>query len=153
MRLSPLFFIFLSKLTKSQCPPSDLPNPNSPNKQCDCDDGNIKTEVISGAIWPAWGTLNDQGIILPPANCSGTSCWRANVTCSVRVSGNVSKQPTWTWNWIPTVQYPLGDKNFYSLHKQFLTYFWCPLRHMVIAVDTNLAKDTECELIIITHHS
>lgn len=115
MRLSPLFFIFLSKLTKSQCPPSDLPNPNSPNKQCDCDDGNIKTEVISGAIWPAWGTLNDQGIILPPANCSGTTCWRANVTCSVRVSGNVSKQPTWTWNWIPTVQYPLGDKNFYSL--------------------------------------
>merc|ERR1712066_398713 len=115
-----LFLAFFNKNSFSQCPASDLPNPNNPNKQCDCDNGNLTTNIIAGTIWPAWGTLNDEGIILPPANCSGTTCWRANVTCSFKLKGDkVSKNKNnpvvWSWNWIPTVQYPLGDKHFYNL--------------------------------------
>ena len=111
-----LFLIFFTKNAFSQCPASDLPNPNGSNKQCNCDNGNLTTNIIAGTIWPAWGTLNDEGIILPPANCSGTTCWRANVTCSFKLKGNqIDRNPKWKWNWIPTVQYPLGDKNFYKL--------------------------------------
>jgi len=79
---------------------------------CDCT-GIGDLDVVSGQIWPAWGQVveNDDGttMITPPANCTGTTCGRANVTCSI--GKKMSENVEWSWSWVPKVQYPRGDKS------------------------------------------
>lgn len=97
------------------------------------------TEVIAGPIWPAYGHVkyiypNDNEqlqpesyVIIPPADCQGSNCWRANVTCEfssnlIRNYNPKNFQVTWKWYWTPEVQYPLGNKNFYEDNKNSLLF-------------------------------
>jgi len=95
---------------------------------CSCDDFH-ENDVDAGAIWPAYGHVvynypNDNEnlqptsyYIVPPADCAGSNCWRANITCSFNSkfieNFNVDEfLVSWNWFWEPTVQYPLGMKNW-----------------------------------------
>ena len=46
-------------------------------------------------------------MIAPPANCTRTTCGRANVTCTIKSAQDVE----WQWTWLPKVQYPRGNKS------------------------------------------
>ena len=48
-------------------------------------------------------------MIAPPANCTGTTCGRANVTCTIEKTAGQNVE--WQWTWLPKVQYPRGNKN------------------------------------------
>lgn len=110
--------ILVSSL-RAQCPPDQLPPPPGLTS-CECGDVNMTTNVVAGTIWPAYGVVTQDGgtaemVIIPPANCTGSTCWRANVTCEYTTSQKLNAVTTsWSWSWIPTVQYPLGDKDFYT---------------------------------------
>jgi len=92
-------------------------------QNCSCE--NFQTDTDAGAIWPAYGHVvfnqaPETGyVIVPPADCEGSNCWRANITCAFNSKflndydrNRVSV--SWEWYWKPSVQYPLGDKNYYD---------------------------------------
>lgn len=95
---------------------------------CSCTHFN-KPVIEAGPIWPAYGHIMWNSdppasptdyVIIPPADCTDTNCWRANVTCSFNAkeipgfSPNDQYSVSWDWFWLPTVQYPLGNKDFWS---------------------------------------
>jgi len=92
--------------------------------ECDCN-GVSDLQVISGQIWPAWGqvSINDDGesMITPPANCTGTTCGRANVTCTIETSS--AENVEWQWTWVPKVQYPRGNKSRQPDELEYLPSF------------------------------